>query len=560
MSTLVDLNTFSLSVGVTQLLDSVDARLVVGQRIALVGGNGAGKSTLLHALAATNADSDVNEYFVVSAGEVKRGAHLSENGILMVEQDSRRWSRLLGGDEDELLEYPIADALDLCDSEDAAELSDMWRQLSISAHGALGWRTAGYERTPLGKLSPGCAARAYIALALSSVDVDVLLLDEPTNHLDLPSILWLERALHETGKTAIIVSHDCAFLDSVCDHVWAIDSDSKTIKVSGTSYTEFRRAQELARKQQMLAYEAQQKRSKKLTAVADKLRAASTAGMMSQMKDRDKLQRDFRRDRAGRSGKKAKAIETFRDSQETVERVIIHTPLKIDIEPPDAGGDAIVMFSDTVLGYDGVGLPLPPIDLRVDFGERVAIIGHNGIGKSTLLHTMMGKLPPVRGSVSVGRELRIGNLSQEHESLPRDRSLRQHYSELFDMTELRTVSRLMRYGLSRQQVDSAISDLNPGARARALLGGFSIRGVNALVLDEPTNHLDEEAISEVLGTCNNFEGTVIIVSHNREFLNALENTRVLCLDGNGLAEVENVDEFIEMIEENVAKVVDEWLR
>lgn len=560
MSTLLDLNTFSLSVGATQLLDSVNARLVRGQRIALVGGNGAGKSTLLHALTATNADSEVNEYFVVGAGGINRRGQLSRNGVLMVEQDTRRWSRLLGGDEDELIGHPIADALDLSENEDAVELADMWRRLSISAHDALGWRTAGYDETPLGKLSPGCAARAYLALTLSSVHVDVLLLDEPTNHLDLPSILWLERALNETGKTAIIVSHDNAFLDSVCDHVWAIDSDTKSLCVSSTSYSDYRRAQELARKQQMLAFDAQQKRNKKLTAVADKLRAASTAGMMSQARDNDKMQRDFRRDRAGRSGKKAKAIETFRDSQETVERVIMRTPLKIDIEPPGAGGDAIVMFSNTVLGYNGSPLPLPPIDLRVDFGERVAIIGHNGVGKSTLLHTMMGKLPPVDGSVSVGRELRIGNLSQEHESLPRDRSLRHHYSELYQMTELRTVSRLIRYGLSRQQVDSPISDLNPGARARALLGGFSICGVNLLVLDEPTNHLDEEAIHEVLGTCNKFEGSVIIVSHNREFLNALENTRVLCLDANGLTEVESVDDFIGMIEDDVTKVVDEWLR
>lgn len=560
MSTLLDLKTLSLSIGVTQLLDSVDARLVRGQRVALVGANGAGKSTLLHALASTNSDVHGDGYFAVGAGSIERGSQLSPNGVLMVEQDSRNWSRLLGGEDAELFEMTLPDALELSQHEDAIELADMWRQLSIAAHDTLGWSTARYDSTPIGKLSPGCASRAFLALALSSVDIDVLLLDEPTNHLDLPSILWLERALLRSGKTAIIVSHDSAFLDAVCDHVWAIDSENLTLVVSGARYSEFRRAQELAREQQMLAYEEQQKRNKKLTTVADKLRAASAAGQFSHMKDRDKLQRDFRRDRAGRSGRKAKAIEHFRDSQEKVERVLVRPPLKIDIEPPGAGHDAILMLNDTALGYDGMRLPLPTIDMRIDFGDRVAIIGHNGVGKTTLLRTMLDTLAPVAGTASVGRELRIGNLSQEHESLPRHRTLREHYAELYDMTELRTVSRLMRYGLNRQQVESPISELNPGARARALLGGFSIRGVNALVLDEPTNHLDVEAVHEVIGTCNTFDGTVIVVSHNREFLGALENTRILCLGLEGLVEVESLDEYVGLVNENVMSVVDAWWR
>lgn len=229
---LVELSNVSLSVGSTQLLVDANVQLLAGQRIALVGPNGSGKSTLLRALAGDeelsgstdaqckNEEEEDGSYFVVGSGTLSR--HITRERILFMNQDLR-WSRLLGADEEELRALPLCDAFDVSFAEGnefALEDEEMWRRVSVAAHDALQWRTANYEETPLGDLSPGCAMRAYLAVALYRQDIDLLLLDEPTNflgtfvlpkllgahhnslsfplafsmqYLDAPSILWLEQ-------------------------------------------------------------------------------------------------------------------------------------------------------------------------------------------------------------------------------------------------------------------------------------------------------------------------------------------------------------------------------
>ena len=547
------LSNFSLSVGSTQLLEGVNGQVVGGQRIALVGCNGSGKSTLLRAIANPHG----RNYFVVGSGTVQ-GSVYSSDSILLVEQDDLQWSRLMGGEEAEVREMTIAEALEnaVMENERAIDDDEAWRKLSVAAHDALKWHTAKYADTPLGQLSPGCAVRAYLAVALHRYGTEVLLLDEPTNHLDLPSILWLQYALLHCKKTVIIVSHDAKFLDAVCNHVWAIDKYSKTLTISGASYSDLRRAEEIAQIQQEAAYEQQQKRNKRLRAMADKLRSASTQGQFMIAKDKDKLQRDFKRDRAGRSGRKAKSLETYRDSQPVVECVAKHRPLHIEIDALSAATHGSIILSSVVLGYGpSQPLPLPSISLRVDFGERIGIVGFNGVGKSTLLRTIAGLEKPVSGEVCMGGELRLGNLMQEHETLPRDQTPRSFFSKETGVSMFNTASRLIRYGLTRQQVDCPIGELNPGARARALLAGFSMLSVNTLILDEPTNHLDEEAVKEVVACLESYSGTVIVVSHNRSFLESLELTHLLCLSSEGLLPIDSVDSFVGSIEERVEETM-----
>mgnify|MGYP005866053465 CR=1 FL=1 len=196
------------------------------------------------------------------------------------------------------------------------------------------------------------------------------------------------------------------------------------------------------------------------------------------------------------------------------------------------------MVNDIQLGYHlrdekdnkSHALPIPPISFRI--GERIAIIGQNGVGKTTLLRTLTGDLPPINpdGSVTIGRDLRVGNMMQEHESLPRDISPRDHVAAVVpSLQRFEGGNRLIRYGLSRFQVDQPIGELNPGARARLLLALFAMRSVNTLILDESTNHLDEEAIMEVIATIERYKGTVIIVSHDRHFLSSIELTYTLML-------------------------------
>lgn len=555
---LLQLSSFSLSVGSTQLLDSVDAAIASGQRVGLVGSNGAGKSTLMRALA----HPDSPNYFMSGSGRVC-GTLQDSQGVVHVEQDNLSWSKLLGvNDEDLIRSMTVLEALDLAACEEntnivqrATEDAESWRNLTIAADNVLQWRTANYNETPIGDLSPGCAVRAYLAIALARPDIELMLLDEPTNHLDIPSMLWLERAIIASRKALIVISHDATFLDAVVDHIWAIDPVSHKLKVSGTSYSAFRNAEQISRDQQRVAFHLQHKRHDKLSKAAEKLKAASKAGSTFKAKDHDTLQRDFKRDRAGRSGGKAKALEAKRDAEDKVEKVVDRRALHINIEPLDVSTDSSILLKALKVGHLTEALPLPPLSLRIDFGEHIAIVGYNGIGKSTLLKTLTGAINAIDGEVCVGRELRIGNLTQEHETLPRELTPRAHVAKLMKLKRFDAGQALIRYGLTLRQVDCPIRELNPGARARVLLAIFSLCGVNTLILDEPTNHLDEEAVDEIAATLNKFLGTAIIVSHSRGFLESLHNTRTLVLSDNGLVEKETIDSFLDSTRESVDKVV-----
>jgi len=564
----LELRGLSLSVGSARLLEGATARACEGQRVALVGRNGSGKSTLLRAIAgglgsgdgvaprellpsSSSSSSSSSPYFTVGAGSVGGTAA----SALFVGQDAPRWGDLLllpygaSEEEDDLLRMPVSDALDVaaCYALEAAELAEAWRDLCSRADSALGWGVARYGTTPLGELSPGSAKRAYLALALLRPGAGVLLLDEPTNHLDLPSVLWLQHAILASGKTVVTVSHDAEFLDAVADHVWEIDDQEAALVASASTYSAFRHARQLAREQQRAAYEAQQERHQRVSAAASALRASSARGSRYAGTDNDKMQRDFKRDRAGRSAHKAKAMEASLN-EPLLERPKEARPLHIVLEPLGSGADTAMVLDECTLGYGGVALPVPPISLRIDAGDRVAIVGLNGVGKSSVLRTLSREVAPIDGEARVGRELRLGNLTQEHETLPRDRTPREHMVALMggEVSAFDAGQELIRHGLTLRQVDCPITELNPGGRARALLAGFAGRRVNALILDEPSNHLDEEAVRELVSALGVYTGIVVCVSHDRAFLRALAAHRTFELTPHGgLREVQSVDEYID---------------
>ena len=561
---LLSFNNVSVSVSSLPLLDSVSLVLSPGQHVALVGPNGCGKSSLLSLIGARE-----DCHATVTGGSID-GELSPENreagSVILVDQDVLDWAGLLPGafelgasvdplsmTVEELLDAAIAGG-----DEAAIDDAESWRQLLVAASDTLGWATADYEHTAVGDLSPGCALRAYLAVALRRQSVRLLLLDEPTNHLDLPTIMWLQATVEASDKTIIVVSHDEAFLHAVADHVWAIDPTDSSLVVSGARYSSFVHARQLAREQQRAAYDQQQQRREKLSAVANKLRDASSAGARHVASDRDKLQRDFRRDRAGRSGKKAKSVEKLRDSETTVDRVVDRDPLRIVLPPVTAGDASSILVNNVTLGYPGrPPLPLPPLTLRVDFGERIAIVGGNGVGKSTFVRTATGGQPPASGTVSVGRDLRLGHLRQAHESLPRDVTVRAHLAAVSSLSPFQAGVKLLHYGLARQQLDRPIGDLNPGARARVLLATFSLSATNALILDEPTNHLDVEAIAEVTASLNTYGGTLIVVSHDRAFLASLSLSKIFILTPAGLTEVPSIDQVVERAAEAVDRVMEE---
>lgn len=579
------------------ILESANAILTDGSRVGLVGPNGCGKSTLLKILSQGEIKSDSGEdetkeisYWCIKSGSIEgilSPDFRDDDSVLLVDQDILCWSRLFPGvgSEKELLELPLPEAFDLAVAlgvQSAYDDAELWRSLCVTADNLLGWNLANYTQTPIKKLSPGAAFRAYIAVALRRPGVRLLLLDEPTNHLDLPSILWLKAEIIASRKAFVVVSHDEAFLNEVANYIWEIDTVHHNLTVSTMQYSVYKQSKLKAIEAQRRAYEGQQRRHKKLSTAAEKLRTASKKGEFSKAKDHDLMQRDFRRNRAGRSGKKAATLERLRDSEKKIERVVDKEPLKIRLEPISVNNDSSIMLNEVRLGHtkqvaddsskadeksgnddnkndteaqEMKPLPLPPLSFRLDYGERVALIGYNSIGKSTLLHTLTGMIQPMSGSVYIGKDLIIGNLMQEHQSLPRKITPRAYLATLTGEDMFVAGSRVIGFGLTYHQVDMPIEDLNPGARARLLLASFSMRRVNMLVLDEPTNHLDEEAVSELTATLNEYEGIVLVVSHDRCFLESLRLSYTLVLSPQGLSRIDSIDLFVNEIEEAVEIVV-----
>jgi len=570
------LTSFSLSTAAQSLLDTVDATLVEGERVGLVGPNGSGKSTLLRSLSLEKneldgkIDGELGEepYFAITSGHIHGSLSPKDRepgSVLLVGQDCLSWRALFPtvGSEEEMLEMTVSELLEAAVVDggyEAMEEAETWRRLTVAADVALGWNTAKYDKTPIGRLSPGSARRAFFAIALHRPTIKLLLLDEPTNHLDLPSVLWLQHTILASKKTVVMVSHDESFLDAVVDRIWDINSDDYSLTVSVATYTDYKRFKLLAIELQRKQYLEQQLRHQHLSEAANQLKKASKRGEFYMTTDHAKLQRDFKRERAGRSGRRAAAVEKRLDMEEKIEAVVERTPFHLRLSPVGSGLDSSILLDSVSLGYSAgstqplsIGLPL--ISLRVDFGERVAFVGYNGIGKSTLLNTITKTLEPLSGSVHVGRELVIGSLTQEHESLPRSSTPRDYISALCNLDRFTAGSRVISYGLTLHQVDSPIEELNPGARVRLILATFSFRRVNVLILDEPTNHLDDEAMQEVVFSLNSFEGTIIVVSHSRDLLNSLKLNRCFRLSVEGLSEIESVDSFVQETEALVEQVV-----
>jgi ATPase subunit of ABC transporter with duplicated ATPase domains len=214
-----------------------------------------------------------------------------------------------------------------------------------------------------------------------------------------------------------------------------------------------------------------------------------------------------------------------------VERPIERDPFEIPLEAGVGSGTLDIRLTDVVAGYPD-GFTVGPMSFDVRFKSRVGIMGLNGSGKSTILKTITGVLSPLGGEVEIGSGVKLGNMMQEHESLPRDETLLELLTKRAELSQEMSYAKLARFGFDERQVKQPIGTLSPGGRARLLLALFSAQSVNMLVLDEPTNHLDLEALDALEETLRTYEGTVLLVSHDRYFLETARlDTTYLLSDG-----------------------------
>ena len=363
-------------------------------------------------------------------------------------------------------------------------------------HG-LGFDPVEARTRSLSQLSGGERGRLGLARQLVS-PADVLLLDEPTNHLDLDTTRWLEEYLQSTDKTILLISHDRAFLANVVDHVLHFEGDTAIAYTGGyASFVEQRAQQRLT---QQRAFDKQQK---------------SIAS-----------QEDYiRRNIAGQNSKQAKGRRKRLERLPRLGSPIAGeaSSLALRLTAGERGGDQVIVADHVTIGIDGRPL-ICDFTTVLKRGETVGLIGPNGAGKSTLLRTLLGELETIDGELKLGGSIAPAFYRQDLSQVPMDKSMYDVIADLRPLWERRAVqSHLARFGFSGDEVQRTASTLSGGERARLALAMIVLSHANLLILDEPTNHLDVESIESLEDALQEYDGSVLLVSHDRELLRVLVN-------------------------------------
>jgi ATPase subunit of ABC transporter with duplicated ATPase domains len=371
--------------------------------------------------------------------------------------------------------------------------------------------TVGYlaqERNGGSMRSGGEEARAALA-ELVRGGFDVLLLDEPTNDLDFAGLAWLERSLASHPGSVVVISHDRAFLDRTVTRIVELDEWTRGAREYSGGWSDYEAERERRRERHYRRWEA---------SVAERRRIEEQQRQMAEWERRGYGQ--------GRKKKKSKDVKRTYGAKlarvETVEKPYEPWELRLELSPASRSGDVVVRLEHAVV--ERGSFRLGPLDLEVGWGDRLAIAGQNGSGKTTLLDALLGRLPVAAGNRLLGQGVILGELEQDRAALSGSQTLLEVFRD-FEEGTARTL--LAKFGLGADDVPRAAESLSPGERTRAGLALLTARGVNCLILDEPTNHLDVEAIEELERALAAYDGTVVLVTHDRRFLEAFAPTRTI---------------------------------
>ncbi|HJR26225.1 MAG TPA: ATP-binding cassette domain-containing protein, partial [Acidimicrobiales bacterium] len=378
-------------------------------------------------------------------------------------------------------------------------------------------------------LSGGQAARAALAAVLLSRH-DVLLLDEPTNDLDFAGLDLLEAFVASTPAAIVVVSHDRAFLDRSVTRILELREPHHDAVEHAGGWSDFIASRDLARRQQAAGFERYVAERDRLQERQRTQREWAVQGVKRSKKappDNDKALRGFRVDRTEKMASKVKASERALERLDVVEKPWEPWQLRLELKAGTRAGDVVARLDRAVV--ERGSFRLGPVDLEVAWGDRLAILGPNGSGKTTLLRAMLGELPLAGGQRWLGPGVTIGLLDQRRSRYGGDEPVLPSFMAATGLDRSEARSLLAKFDLGADHVDRPGRALSPGERTRALLAELMANGVNCLVLDEPTNHLDLEAIEQLEAALDGYDGTVLLVTHDRAFLDAVHVTRTIDL-------------------------------
>ncbi|WP_020558214.1 ABC-F family ATPase [Thiofilum flexile] len=514
----------TMQFGAKPLFDNVSVKFGDGNRYGLIGANGAGKSTFMKILCGLQDPS----YGNVSKDSTERMAYLRQDQFAY--EDVRVLDVVMMGHDEMWKIMSAKDAIyanpDATEDDymQAAELEGQFAELdgytAESRAGelllAVGIPTEQHQG-PMREVAPGWKLRVLLCQALFA-NPDILLLDEPTNNLDINTIRWLEDTLNNRESTMIIISHDRHFLNQVCTHT--ADLDFGKIQVYAGNYDDFMEASTLARERQA---NANAKAKERITELQDFIRRFSAnKSKAKQATSRRKLIDKLKPEDVKPSSRQYPWIRFEYDEKERLHR------FAVEVE-------------NLTFGYEGMEKPLiKDFSFTIEAGEKVAVIGENGVGKTTLVKLLEGQLQPQKGTMKWAEKVRICSYEQDHEDeFKSDRSLTDWIAEYVRKegyegedaeTQIRgTLGRLLFGG---ETVKKSVKVLSGGEKGRMIFGRMMLSRTNVMIMDEPTNHLDMESIESLNGALAKYDGTLIFVSHDREFVSSLA-TRIFDVKGDG---------------------------
>ncbi len=502
---LVSANKLSKAYGAQDVFGDVSFEIPHGAKIALVGPNGSGKTTLLRVIA---------DQEPAATGEIRRArgiriGYLPQQAERLLDEDDSLWEAMLDVFADLLAQSAELERLEMAMADPGAGeavVQRYGRTLDTFERGGgytyeariqqvlagLGF-DADEFRAPISHLSGGQKTRALLARQLLE-EPDLLLLDEPTNHLDLAGVEWLEDYLASWRGAVVVVAHDRAFLDVFASRVWEL-AWARLEEYRG-NYSEYveQKAARVAR--QLALYEEQQE------FIA-------------------RTETFIRRNIAGQRTREAQGRRKRLERLERIQRPKEYRPMGFSLDTATRSGDLVLGLDDLVVGYHPAQPLLRVAELELRRGQTVALLGPNGCGKTSLVRTILGEVAPLGGRVRVGASVQLGHLAQGHANLDLESSVLDTILEAGGLKISEARDFLGAYRFSGDEVFKRVRDLSGGEQARVALAVLVLQGANVLVLDEPTNHLDipsQELLERVLA---DFNGTVLMVTHDRYLIRAL---------------------------------------